>query len=240
MKAVTISVNQNTLHYLEEGGVSTEVVSVTGAEELVDWVRDGLYEVLIVDLDESGLGTFFPRAIRKQKFPIPIVGIGAGAEGVSWSEYRANFLEQGGDDLIKAPGNPREILASLRAVSRRFHGGMMDILTFSLEGVTLKINLARKQVMINDHSLHLTFHESKLFLTLAEHVGRIVSKETILSALYTNEFDEAEIKIVDVFICKVRKKLSEEHPSAGNFIQTIWGRGYMLSETFQSSRSRVA
>ena len=79
------------------------------------------------------------------------------------------------------------------------------------------------------HKPYLTTKEYQILALLALRIGSTLTKETFLNHLYGGLDDEPEAKIIDVFICKLRKKLA--NASGGqDYIETIWGRGYALRE----------
>jgi DNA-binding response OmpR family regulator len=119
MKALAIHIDPLTESYLVRGGILIESQPISEPDELNCWVVDELYDALIVDLQASGLGTLFPHILRQKKILMPIIGIERNLSLEQWSEYRAEFLEHGGDDLLYASSNPRELLASIHAVFRR-------------------------------------------------------------------------------------------------------------------------
>lgn len=138
-------------------------------------------------------------------------------------------MENGGDDLLRGPVNPRELIASLRTVTRRIKGALLDIVEYEGYGAKLKINLTTRSVLINGMPVDLTGKEMGIMLLFASTPGRVMSKEAILTQLYVGGVeDEPEMKIIDVFVCKLRKKLAEIHDGADKFIETVWGRGYRL------------
>lgn len=94
----------------------------------------------------------------------------------------------------------------------------------SLDSDVVTILADRGVIVANGRQVPLTGQEMRLFLTLFEARPRVISREGLLSTLYALEQDEAEIKIIDVFICKMRKKLK----FLGLSIETAWGRGYWL------------
>ena len=92
----------------------------------------------------------------------------------------------------------------------------------------LLVNLDAGVVSVDDQPTHLTGKEYGVLELLSRHKGTIVTKEMLLNHLYGG-MDEPELKIIDVFICKLRKKLA--HAEGGNhLIETVWGRGYMLRD----------
>jgi two-component system cell cycle response regulator CtrA len=94
-------------------------------------------------------------------------------------------------------------------------------------------------VTINDAQPHLTTHEYLILEALATGNGRTQSKEMLLDHLYAGR-DEPELKIIDVFVCKLRKKLADMHGGAGEFIETVWGRGYRLKSNVMPPETAAA
>jgi two-component system cell cycle response regulator CtrA len=240
MKVLAVGLDETTLAFLRAQGVAAEAnVDIDEAEELGDWLRDGNFNVGIIHLEASKLGIYTCRAIRNKGISIPIVGISDGSETHRWSDFRALFLENGGDDLLRGPANPRELAASIRAVTRRFTGGLVDMLECNNGQAQMKINLTTGFISINGERVYLTHKELSTLIVLAEAPGRVLSKESILTGIYFEGVDdEPDIKIIDVFICKLRKKLTEIHPDAEGFVETVWGRGYMLVGHVAGSTNR--
>lgn len=229
MKVLIAGVDATTVLVLREKGVVVEEQALDGADALISWLTDGMCDVGVIHLEESGLGIYAPRELRSKNIPTPLVGVSRGSEERPWSEHRALFLENGGDDLLRAPVNPRELIASLHAVTRRYRGSLLDIVEYRLGEAHVKVNLTTRSVYVNQSLVYLTAHEAALVMLFASAPGRVFSKEMILSHLYSSHPDEEpEMKIIDVFICKTRNKLSGVHPDAAQFIETIWGRGYRL------------
>jgi two-component system, cell cycle response regulator CtrA len=231
MKVLASGLDAVTTSFLREHGVLLEQEEVASVDEFTDLLADGLYDVGVVDLEQSGIGIYAARGLRVRKLLTPIVGISRGSEERPWGDHRALFLENGGDDLLRAPVHPRELTASLRAVTRRFKGALMDIIECRYKEASLKVNLTTRSVIVNGLSIDLTSKERSLMLLFASTPGRVLSKEMILGQLYTGGVnDEPKMKIIDVFIFKLRRKLTDVHPDAAAFIATEWGRGYRLPE----------
>jgi len=229
MKVLTVSVATTTMSFLQGRGVVVEEVPESDVESIIDWLKGGEYDACLVDLSASGLGVYLPREIREADVKATIIGLSDGEDGGTWSDQRSTFLEQGGDDLLRLPGTPRELVATLRAYVRRSAGTQLDIVECMSEGCALKVNATALLVTINEVSVSLTGKELLLLLTLARSLDRVVTKETLLSRMYVYGIEEVpEIKIIDVFICKLRKKLANVHPKAGQFVETVWGQGYRL------------
>ncbi len=231
MKVLAAGLDYTTVAFLNKNGIVVERQEIESVDDLDGWFVDKLFDAGIIDLEASGLGVYAARGLREKKIHTPIIGVSTGPEDRTWSDYRAQFLENGGDDLLRAPVNPRELIASLRAATRRFKGALIDITVLEVGAVTLRINHTTLSVQVNGMSAELTGKETLLLLILASAPGRTFSKEGLLAQMYAGGVeDEPELKIIDVFVCKVRKKLAEIHPDAEGLIETVWGRGYRLTD----------
>jgi len=229
MKVLAAGLDSTTFAFMQRNGIAVEKSDVLDASELGDWISIGSYDAGVIDLERSNLGIYAARGLRAKKILTPLIGISKGSEERSWGDHRATFLENGGDDLLRGPVNPRELVASLHVVTRRSQGAVLDIVEYQTGDAKLKVNLTRRTAFVNDVGLHLTGKESLMLLLFAASPGRTFSKEQILQNMYTEGIDdEPEVKIIDVFVCKLRRKLSEMHPDAEKFIETVWGRGYRL------------
>jgi len=229
MKILAAGLDAITIAFLHENGVVIEIEKIKDTEDLLSWLAYGLYNAGVINLESSGLGIYAARGLRSNKIATPLIGISIGSQDRAWGDHRAMFLENGGDDLLKDPANPRELVASLRAITRRFKGALLDVTDLRLGGAHLKINLTTRMVKVNDMDPALTGKELAIMLLFASSPDRVWSKEMLLTQMYTGSIDEEpEMKIIDVFVCKLRKKLSDIHPDAGKLIETVWGRGYRL------------
>ncbi|KND50373.1 MAG: two-component system, cell cycle response regulator CtrA [Parcubacteria bacterium C7867-007] len=208
-------------------------------EDLYEWIVDGDYDAIVVDLDKTNWGIFAVRYLRSKNVLTSVIGLSNGNREGSWSEQRASFLENGGDDFIRSPANPRELAASLRATTRRGKGLVLDVRELKIGDALIRMNLSTQTVSVNGQFVHFTGKEMLILSLLASNRGRTQSKEMILGNLYSAIEDEAEIKIIDVFVCKIRKKLDEIHPDAGRVIETVWGRGYQIIDGDAQNRSQT-
>lgn len=212
--------NRCTLHEAED---------VEEASDLVEWMRDSNHDALLFNINSKDWGPYVARVFRKKGLNTPIVGIAAQGD-FGWSEYRATFLENGGDDLIRDPINPRELLATLRAISRRYKGSLADVYTHTRGQSTLKFDRTVGRASVNGEEVYLTRQEAKLIEILCVSAPRTQSKEVLLQNLYSLVDDEPDIKIIDVFIHRLRKKLAALHPDAEGLIETVWGQGFRMTE----------
>ena len=133
-------------------------------------------------------------------------------------------LDAGADDYLTKPFNKGELIARIRAIVRRSKGHAGSIIQVG----NLSINFDTHTSTIDGKAVHLTSKEQSVLELLALRKGTVLSKEVFLNHLY-NGMDEPELKIIDVFICKMRKKLYDI--SGGiQYVETIWGRGYVLKD----------
>lgn len=237
MKLFVIGVDETTLTFLAAKGfsITSGDGNVSEPEDLKDWIEFGAYEAVVIDLDKVNFGSLAARYLRSKEILISVIGISKGNGENPWSEQRATFLENGGDDLIKSPASPRELAASLRASTRRGKGLIMDVRELRHGNALVRFNLSTQVVTVNGIQVHLTGKEMILLSLLVSSGNRVQSKEMLLSGLYSDIEDEAAIKIVDVFICKLRNKFREIDSDAGEVIETVWGRGYKIGTHSQHS-----
>jgi two-component system cell cycle response regulator CtrA len=151
--------------------------------------------------------------------------------GLSRPQAKVKGLGLGADDFISKPFDKAGLLARMQALVRRSKGYSQP----SLRVDSLLLNLGSHEVAVDDQPVHPTGKEYAILELLVLRKGMVVSKEGFLNHLYGG-MDEPEMKIIDVFICKLRKKLATA--GADNLIGTVWGRGYMIREP-SSDRSTV-
>jgi two-component system cell cycle response regulator CtrA len=130
----------------------------------------------------------------------------------------------GADDYLTKPFDRRELVARIQAIVRRSKGHSESVIKTG----KLAVNLDTRTVEIAGQPLHLTGKEYSILELLALRKGTTLTKEMFLNHLYGG-MDEPELKIIDVFICKLRKKLSAA-TGGENYIETVWGRGYVLRD----------
>lgn len=179
------------------------------------------YDIIILDLmlpDIDGYEVL--RRFRAAKINTPILIL----SGLSGPDQKIKGLGYGADDYLTKPFNKGELIARIQAVVRRSKGHSESIIRTG----RLTVNLDTRSVEIGEKPLHLTSKEYGILELLSLRKGSTLTKEMFLNHLYGG-IDEPELKIIDVFVCKLRKKLQEA--SGGlNFIETVWGRGYMLKD----------
>jgi two-component system cell cycle response regulator CtrA len=180
------------------------------------------YDIILLDLNLPDMSGFeVLRALRVAKIKTPILIL----SGIGGIEDKVKGLGYGADDYVTKPFNKDELVARIHAIVRRSQGHAQSV----VQTGDLIVNLTRKIVEIDGVRVHLTAREYQILELLSLRKGTTLTKEMFLNQLYGG-MDEPEIKIIDVFICKLRRKLADA--SGGkNYIETIWGRGYVLRES---------
>ena len=179
------------------------------------------YDIIVLDLmlpDMDGYEVL--RRLRAARVDTPILIL----SGLNEPDSKIKGLGVGADDYLTKPFDKRELIARIQAIVRRSKGHAQSI----IETGRLTVNLDTRTAEIDERPLHLTGKEYGILELLALRKGTTLTKEMFLNHLY-NGRDEPELKIIDVFVCKLRKKLSEA-TGGENYIETVWGRGYVLRD----------
>jgi two-component system cell cycle response regulator CtrA len=179
------------------------------------------YDIIILDLmlpDIDGYEVL--RRLRSAKVQTPILIL----SGLSGPDQKIKGLGFGADDYITKPFNKGELIARIQAIVRRSKGHSESVIRTG----KLSVNLDSRTVEVDSKPIHLTSKEYAILELLSLRKGTTLTKEMFLNHLYGG-IDEPELKIIDVFVCKLRKKLAT---AAGgeNYIETVWGRGYVLKD----------
>ncbi|MGH7120986.1 MAG: response regulator transcription factor CtrA [Acetobacteraceae bacterium] len=189
-------------------------------EEGIELTKHYDYDVVILDLMLPDIeGYEVVRRMRAARIDTPVVIL----SGLSRPQAKVKGLSAGADDFITKPFDRSELLARMQAVVRRSRGLSQSKVRVG----DLELNLDSKEVSIAGKPVHLTGKEYAILEVLALRKGFVLTKEAFLNHLYGG-MDEPEIKIIDVFICKLRKKLARA--GLGSLIETVWGRGYLIRD----------
>jgi two-component system, cell cycle response regulator CtrA len=190
-------------------------------EEGIDLGKIYDYDIIVLDLnlpDMSGFEVLRSLRVSKVKTPILIL------TGLAATEDKVRGLGFGADDYMTKPFHRNELVARIHAIVRRSKGHAQS----AVQTGDLIVNFDTKKVEVNGSTVYLTNKEYKMLELLALRKGMTITKETFLNYLYGG-MEEPEGKIIDVFMCKLRKKLA--NASGGKeFIETVWGRGYVFGE----------
>ena len=190
-------------------------------EEGVDLGKVYEYDIIILDLalpDISGYEVLKQLRIARVNTPVLVLS------GNPDIEAKVKTLGYGANDYLTKPFNKDELIARITAIVRRSKGHAESIIRTG----EIIVNLDAKTVEVDDDRVHLTGKEYQMFELLSLRKGTTLTKEMFLNHLYGG-MDEPELKIIDVFICKLRKKLAEA-TGGQHHIETVWGRGYVLRD----------
>ena len=190
-------------------------------EEGVDLGKIYDYDLILLDLnlpDMSGMDVL--RTLRAAKIDTPIMILSGAAE----IDIKVKTFSGGADDYMTKPFHKDEMIARIHAVVRRSKGHAQSVIKTG----DIMVNLDSKTVEVAGARVHLTGKEYEMLELLALRRGTTLTKEMFLNHLYGG-IDEPELKIIDVFICKLRKKIAAA-AGGDSQIETVWGGGYMLRD----------
>jgi len=208
------------------------VVDTTGlGEDGLEISRLYDYDLIVLDIMLPDIdGYEFLRRLRASRTETPVLIL----SGLGESEQKVKGLGVGADDYLTKPFDKDELVARIQAIVRRSKGHAQSIIKTG----KLAINLDARTVEIDNKPLHLTSKEYGILELLSLRKGTTLTKEVFLNHLYGG-IDEPELKIIDVFVCKLRKKLSQA-TGGDNYIETVWGRGYVLRDPVDESQAAEA
>jgi two-component system cell cycle response regulator CtrA len=189
-------------------------------EDAVELARLYDYDIVVLDLilpDMEGYEVVRRMRAARQTTPVLILS------GLSRPQAKVKGLGLGADDYITKPFDRQELIARIQAIVRRSKG----FSTSRLRVGPLELDIDSREVAVGGQAVHLTGKEFSILELLMLRKGVVLTKEAFLNHLYGG-MDEPEVKIIDVFICKLRKKLAAS--GGDNLIGTVWGRGYVLRE----------
>lgn len=181
-------------------------------------LRDYQFDLVLLNqrLPDMDGATLISR-IRAAKHDTPIIALSAVPQA------RLKALTAGADDVVELEMDRVELIARIRAVVRRSRGYSQS----SLRVGDLTLNVDQHDVTAHGVRVPFTAREFAILELLVLRRNMIMTKEAILAHLYGG-LDEPEIKIIDVFICKIRNKLAKA--GMPNVISTVWGRGYTVKD----------
>jgi two-component system cell cycle response regulator CtrA len=190
-------------------------------EDGIDLAKLYDYDLILLDLNLPDMsGHEVLRQLRVSKVETPILIL----SGSDDTDNKIRGFGFGADDYMTKPFHREELIARIHAIIRRSKGHAQSIIKTG----AVAVNLDAKTVEVDGKSVHLTGKEYQIFELLSLRKGTTLTKEMFLNHLYGG-MDEPELKIIDVFICKLRKKLAEA-TGGDNYIETVWGRGYVMRD----------
>ena len=197
-------------------------------EDGIDLAKLYDYDLILLDLNLPDIsGHEVLRQIRLARVETPILIL----SGSDDTESKLKGFGFGADDYMTKPFHREELVARIHAIIRRSKGHSQSMIRTGL----VNVNLDAKTVDVEGKPVHLTGKEYQMLELLSLRKGTTLTKEMFLNHLYGG-MDEPELKIIDVFICKLRKKLAEA-TDGDNYIETVWGRGYVLRDPVAESAS---
>lgn len=197
------------------------VTHTTSGEESVELVELYDYDAVLMDIDlEDITGIEALRELRLRKDATPVIIL----SGTTDVDVKIQALAAGADDYMTKPFHKEELMARITAVVRRSRGHVDSIIRTG----SIALNLNTRSAEVAGRQIHLTPSEYKMLELLSLRKNTVLTKEACLNHLY-NGLSEPEPKIIDVFICKLRKKIAEAAGGESQ-IETVWGGGYMLRD----------
>ena len=203
------------------GHANFNVYTTDLGEEGINLAKLYDYDLILLDLvlpDINGHDVL--RQLRVARIDTPILIL----SGETDTESKMRGFGSVADDYLTKPFHREELIARIHAIIRRSKGHSQSIIKTG----DIEVNLDGKTVEVRGNTVHLTGKEYQMLELLSLRKGTTLTKEMFLNHLY-GSMDEPELKIIDVFICKLRKKLSEA-TGRENHIETVWGRGYVLRD----------
>ena len=199
-------------------------------EDGIDLAKLYDYDLILLDLNLPDMsGHEVLRQVRQARVETPILIL----SGADDTENKLKGFGFGADDYLTKPFHREELVARIHAIIRRSKGHSQSLIKTG----RVSVNLDAKTVDVEGKAVHLTGKEYQMLELLSLRKGTTLTKEMFLNHLYGG-MDEPELKIIDVFICKLRKKLAEA-TGGDNYIETVWGRGYVLRDP-SGAQARLA
>ncbi len=203
------------------GSEGFNVYATDLGEEGLDLGKLYDYDIILLDLNLPDMhGYDVLKKLRVAKISTPILIL----SGQNEIDSKVKGLGFGADDYLTKPFHHEELVARINAIVRRSKGHSQSVIKTG----KLAVNLDTKTVEVDGARVHLTGKEYAMLELLSLRKSTTLTKEMFLNHLYGG-MDEPELKIIDVFICKLRKKLSTAC-DGDNYIETVWGRGYVLRD----------
>ena len=204
---------------------SMVVDAVDTGEEALEYCRLCDFDMVLLAAGLPDMeGCDVVRRLRAARLATPVLMLSDSAA----PQAKIKGFAAGADDVIAKPFDNQELVARIQAVVRRAKGFSQPNLTVG----ELTLNLGSREATVAGTPVHLTGKEYAILELLVLRKGMVLTKEAFLNHLYGG-MDEPEVKIIDVFICKLRKKLAQA--GADSLIGTVWGRGYMLRDPAAAS-----
>lgn len=202
-------------HLLKKNGYAVDIAM--DEETGLEMATTGLYDIIILDRVLPGrTGITFLKKLRNLKINTPILFL----TPKDTPKYRVEALDAGADDSLAKPFFTGELLARLRALTRRRD---KDFIGDSISAAGLTLNPLKGKVIKGNELINLTMKESLLLEMLMRNFGQVITKERIMEKVWSYN-SETNIANIDLYIHYLRKKLNSSN------IKTVRGVGYFLQE----------
>jgi two-component system cell cycle response regulator CtrA len=202
-------------------GESVVFEAAETGEDGIELARLYDFDIIVLDIRLPDIdGYEVVRRLRSSRVRTPILILSSRSDPLD----KVKGLTNGADDFLTKPFNRAELMARLQAIVRRSKGHSEAVIRTG----KMVVNMDTRTVEVNGRRLHVTGKEYAILELLSLRKGTTLTKEMFLDHLYGG-IDEPELKIIDVFICKLRKKISTA-TGGPSYIETVWGRGYVLKE----------
>ena len=212
------------------GSANLNVYCTDMGEEGIDLAKLYDYDLILLDLNLPDMtGHDVLRQLRLARIETPILIL----SGSDDTENKIKGFGFGADDYMTKPFHRDELIARIHAIVRRSKGHSQSVIRTG----RVSVNLDAKSVEVDGSAVHLTGKEYQMLELLSLRKGTTLTKEMFLNHLYGG-MDEPELKIIDVFICKLRKKLADA-TGGETHIETVWGRGYVLRDPEPASEGQL-
>lgn len=202
------------------GGQRFSIEQAETTDDALHLARRHHFDVILFGVGIGGVaGTELMRQLRTAGVQLPAIGLAKVLDG----RGRGRVLDAGADDVIDMPCDTGELCARLRAVVRRARGFTRSALTVG----PLSLHMDSRTATADGRDLHLSPSEYRVLELLTLRKSTVVSKTALMDLLY-GEFDEPDMKSLNVLMHRLRKRLLAA--GIGTLVRTVWGTGYMVDE----------
>jgi two-component system, OmpR family, alkaline phosphatase synthesis response regulator PhoP len=204
------------------------VVSVADGKEAFEMAVAEAFDFIILDVMLPSMdGIEITKKLRQEKIETPILVLTAKDDPID----RILGLEIGADDYLTKPFSPREVLARIKAISRRLEPRGMreeDKPAEMIQVGKIVADITNYQVTVAGEKIFLTPKEFELLVYFMKRKGRVIDRDTLLNRIWNFDFD-GQSRIVDVHISHLREKI-EKDPKQPEYLVTVRGFGYKFQE----------